>query len=131
MQTIRDLADKNMETVQQQEEGVTQVQAALHRHIQEVEKVMRRVETATALSQAAEQSLQDIVTLATESASVVSSIASAAEEQSNTSMEIHPVMDSINTIAAEAAENASSVAEAAQNLATIAKDLREIMRTLK
>lgn len=131
METIRDMADKNMATVRQLESGVTQVQAALHSHMREVEKVMRRVETATALSQAVEQSLQDIVALATESASVVSSIASAAEEQSNTSMEIHPVMDSINTIAAEAAQNAASVAESAQNLATIAKDLREIMRTLK
>ena len=69
--------------------------------------------------------------LATESASVVSSIASAAEEQSNTSMEIHPVMDSINTIAAEAAQNAASAADSVQNLASIAKDLRDIMRTLK
>lgn len=131
MDTIRDLADKNMETVRQLENNVAQVQAALRNHMREVKTVMRRVETATALSQAAEQSLQNIVSLATESASVVSSIASAAEEQSNTSMEIHPVMDSINTIAAEAAENASSVAQSAQNLATIAKDLREIMRTLK
>lgn len=62
---------------------------------------------------------------------MVSSIASAAEEQSNTAIEISPVMDSINTIAAEAAQNAASAADSVQNLAYIAKDLREIMRTLK
>ena len=75
--------------------------------------------------------MQEIVSLATDSAKVVSAIAAAAEEQSNTAIEISPVMDSINTIAAEAAQNAASVADSVQNLAHITKDLREIMRTLK
>lgn len=129
--TIRGLVEENMGNARSMENAVTLVQASLHAHVQEVDEVMLRVETLSSLAVTMERSLQEIVSLATDSAKVVSAIAAAAEEQSNTAIEISPVMDSINTIAAEAAQNAASVADSVQNLAHITKDLREIMRTLK
>ena len=113
------------------EENIASMQKALSRHAREVENAKLRVGNLSELALAAEKSLQEIVALATDSSSVAVSIASAAEEQSNTSMRIHPVMDSINSIAAEAAENAASVSESLQNLAHITSDLREIMQSLK
>lgn len=128
---VNTLTDKNKLALNKVEENIIVAQGALKRHVREVEKIMHRMKNLSELATASEKSLQDIVALATESSSLAVSIASAAEEQSNTSMRIHPVMDSINSIAAEAAENAASVAESVQNLAHITNDLREIMRTLK
>ena len=113
------------------EENITSLQIALTQHVQKVENAMRRVDSLSELGPAAESSLQEIVALATDSSSVAVSIAAAAEQQSNTSMRIHPVMDSINSIATEAAENAASVSESLQNLTHITSDLREIMQSLK
>ena len=128
---VRKLAEKTMAATHEVGENIDAIQHSARVNIGEVEVAVQNVGKATELANASGQALEEIVMLASSNSHVVSSIATAAEEQSATSEEINSSVDEINRITGETASGMVQSSEAVQELSRMAQELRTIMQTLQ
>jgi methyl-accepting chemotaxis protein len=94
-------------------------------------QVSQAVDTANQLAAQAGETLMAIARIAEVSMSQITSIATAAEEQSATSEEVNRSVAEISAIASEAAQAMAQSAQAVSDLARQVGALRELVASLK
>ncbi|MDL2316593.1 methyl-accepting chemotaxis protein [Desulfovibrio sp. OttesenSCG-928-A18] len=128
---VRKLAEKTMTATQEVGSNITAIQQSTRKNIEEMGNAAKGVSEATALAQSSGEALSEIVDLASSNSSVVTSIATAAEEQSATSEEINHSIDEINRIVGETSEGMIQSSSAVQELSRMAQELRRVMEKLR
>ncbi len=128
---VRKLAEKTMSATYEVGTNIQDIQQAARLNIEEVERAVQSVGAATELANASGEALGEIVHLAVDNSGVVSSIATAAEQQSATSEEINRAIDEINRITNETAGGMIQSSEAVQELSRMAQQLKNVMEDLR
>ncbi|MDR0826613.1 MAG: methyl-accepting chemotaxis protein [Desulfovibrio sp.] len=128
---VRKLAEKTMSATQEVGASIAAVQTSAHTNISAVENAVQSISEATELANSSGEALNGIVQLAADNSAVVSSIATAAEEQSATSEEINLAIAEINTIVNETSEGMMQSSTAVQELSRVAQELRQVMDRLQ
>ncbi len=128
---VRKLAEKTMTATKEVGENISAIQHSAQTNIQEVAEAGKSVTEATALANESGGALQDIVKLASATSSVVTSIATAAEEQSAASEEITQAVEEINRLVSETTEGMIQSSAAVQDLSRTAQELRQVMEGLR
>ena len=128
---VRKLAEKTMTATQEVGASIGAIQHSARTNIEKVSSATTAVIEATDLAAASGRALSEIVEFAHSSSSVVSSIATAAEEQSATSEEISRSIEEINRIVGETSDGMHQAAQAVSELSQIAQELNRIMGQLQ
>ncbi len=128
---VRKLAEKTMNATQEVSNAIVSIQAAARVNIEQVNSAVKSVTEATDLANASGVALDEIVSLASANSYVVSSIATAAEQQSATSEEISRAIEEINNIVNETSEGIIQSSTALQDLSQMAQKLRNDMAKLR
>lgn len=127
---VRKLAEKTMDATNEVETTVTAIQSATKINIENVNESVKDVDKATTLADSSGQALSTIVSLSDEGLNLISSIATAAEEQSATSEQINGAVLEVNRIIEETSEGMNQSAQAVQELVQTAQELRSVMERL-
>ncbi|GHV52120.1 hypothetical protein FACS1894206_00320 [Deltaproteobacteria bacterium] len=128
---VRKLAEKTMHATQEVGSSISAVQNSAQTNIGEVASAVKSIAEATELANSSGEALNGIVQLASANSAIVTSIATAAEEQSATSEEINRSIAEINTIVGETSEGMIQSSAAVQELSKVAQELRNVMDGLK
>ncbi|MDR1659290.1 MAG: methyl-accepting chemotaxis protein [Desulfovibrio sp.] len=128
---VRKLAEKTMTATQEVGHNISGIQCSAKINIDEVEKAVASIAEATGLASSSGQALSEIVQLATANSAVVSSIATAAEEQRATSEEINQSVEEVNRIVNGTAAGMEQAAASVQELAGMAHRLNQVVGSLK
>jgi len=128
---VRKLAEKTMDATHEVGSSITAIQDSTRVNIEEMSKAVESVTKATGLANSSGMALQEIVTLASDNSTVVSSIAAAAEEQSATSEEINRAIEEISSIVNTTAEGMVESSVAVQELSRMTQELNIVMARLK
>jgi methyl-accepting chemotaxis protein len=128
---VRKLAEKTMTATQEVGSNIGAIQHAARANVDAMEDAVRSVGEATELANRSGDALKDIVGMASLNSTVVTSIATAAEEQSATSEEINKALEEINGIVAETTDGMVQSSGAVQDLSRMAQELNAIMEKLK
>ena len=128
---VRKLAEKTMTATKEVGETIRGIQSVASQNIQGMEDANRAIAESTDLVRQSGQALDEIVRMSENTALQVSSIATAAEEQSAASEEINEAVDQINSIATETADSMQQTTIAIHELAEQAENLRSLVADLK
>ncbi|MDR2893326.1 MAG: methyl-accepting chemotaxis protein [Deltaproteobacteria bacterium] len=128
---VRKLAEKTMTATHEVGTNIAAIQGSTRTNINEVNEAAKAVTEATELANTSGQALSEIVNLASANSVVVSSIATAAEQQSSTSEEINQSIEEINKIVGETSEGMVQSASAVQELSRMAQELNGVMAELQ
>jgi methyl-accepting chemotaxis protein len=128
---VRKLAEKTMSATQEVGSSITAIQQSAKASIKEMKEAVTAIAGATDLANSSGQALSEIVELATSNSALVTSIATASEEQSATSEEINSSVEEVNTIAGETAQGMERASSSVQELSRMAQELSRIMEGLK
>ncbi len=128
---VRKLAEKTMVATQEVGSNINAIQNSARTNISEVSNAVKSISEATGLANSSGVALKEIVELAAANSSVVTSIATAAEEQSATSEEINRSIEEINHVVGETTDGMIQSSAAVQDLSRMAQELRRVMDTLK
>jgi methyl-accepting chemotaxis protein len=127
---VRKLAEKTMSATQEVGSSISAIQQSAKNNIQEVGSAVTSIGEATDLANSSGDALKEIVDLASANSSVVTSIATAAEEQSSTSEEINRSIEEINRIVSETTDGMVQSSAAVQELSHMAQELNRVMDQL-
>ncbi|MDR1776583.1 MAG: methyl-accepting chemotaxis protein [Desulfovibrio sp.] len=128
---VRKLAEKTMAATHEVGESITAIQQSAKNNIAEVGAAVEAVTKANSLADSSGNSLREIVDLASATSTVVTSIATAAEEQSAASEEINSSLEEINKIVSETTQGIVQSAAAVADLARMAQDLNKVVEELR
>ena len=128
---VRKLAEKTMHATSEVGSSITGIQNTTEHNIEQFAKAVELVGRATELAGTSGEALSEILALAENTAGLISSIATAAEEQSATSEEINKSVEEINRIAFETSSGMSGASSAVQNLAQLAAELKDLLEKLQ
>jgi methyl-accepting chemotaxis protein len=127
---VRKLAEKTMSATQEVGSSINAIQQSAKTNIQEVGSAVSSIGEATNLANSSGEALKEIVDLAAANSAVVTSIATAAEEQSSTSEEINRSIEEINRIVNETTDGMVQSSAAVQELSQMAQELSRVMEQL-
>ncbi|THB63323.1 MAG: HAMP domain-containing protein [Desulfovibrio sp.] len=127
---VRKLAEKTMAATNEVGENIRAIQSAAETNVRSVNTAVGSVTEATDLANNSGEALDQIVSMSTESSALVSSIATAAEEQSATSEEINNAIEDVNRVVAETTDGMVQSSAAVQELARMAQELKGVLRAL-
>jgi methyl-accepting chemotaxis protein len=127
---VRKLAEKTMSATQEVGNSIGAIQHSAKTNIDEVASAVSSIGEATTLANSSGDALKEIVELAAANSSVVTSIATAAEEQSSTSEEINRSIEEINRIVNETTDGMVQSSAAVQELSRMAQELNRVMEQL-
>jgi methyl-accepting chemotaxis protein len=127
---VRKLAEKTMSATQEVGSSINAIQQSAKTNIQEVGSAVTSIGEATNLANSSGDALKEIVDLAAANSAVVTSIATAAEEQSATSEEINRAIEEINRIVNETTDGMVQSSAAVQELSQMAQELNRVMDQL-
>ncbi|MFW5499249.1 MULTISPECIES: methyl-accepting chemotaxis protein [unclassified Maridesulfovibrio] len=113
---VRKLAEKTIGATDQVDKSITSIQGLAKQNIEGMRNAVEAIGGATEHSRASGAVLSEIVSLASNAAGQVQSIATAAEEQSATSDEINRSITEIDSMTEDNARNSMLAAEAATDL---------------
>ncbi|WP_051257758.1 methyl-accepting chemotaxis protein [Desulfovibrio cuneatus] len=128
---VRKLAEKTMNATQEVSGSIHAIQQSARVSIDGVHEVVNTIQGATEYTNASGDALRQIVQIASSSSSIVSAIATAAEEQSATSEEINRAIEEISSIVGETTNGMLESSQAVQELAHTAQELDAVMEQLK
>jgi methyl-accepting chemotaxis protein len=128
---VRKLAEKTMNATREVGTSITAIQQSAKTSIHEMGEAVAAISGATELANSSGRALSEIVELATSNSEFVSSIATAAEEQSATSEEINSSIEEVNKIAGETAKGMEGASSSVQELSRMAQELNRITEDLK
>ncbi|SBW05253.1 exported hypothetical protein [uncultured delta proteobacterium] len=128
---VRKLAEKTMSATSEVGSSITGIQTATSQNIQRFSQAATLVAKSSELATTSGQALDQILAFAEHSAAVVSSIATAAEEQSATSEEINRSVEEIHRIAGDTASGMEEANVAVRSLAELATELNSLLDKLK
>ncbi|MDR2604597.1 MAG: methyl-accepting chemotaxis protein [Desulfovibrio sp.] len=127
---VRKLSEKTMSATQEVGSSISAIQHSAKTNMQEVDSAVTSIGEATTLANSSGEALKEIVDLAAANSIVVTSIATAAEEQSSTSEEINSSIEEINRIVTETADATVQSSAAVQELSQMAQELNQVMEQL-
>jgi methyl-accepting chemotaxis protein len=127
---VRKLAEKTMSATQEVGSSINAIQQSAKVNIEKVASAADNIGEATSLADSSGEALKEIVNLASANSSVVTSIATAAEEQSSTSEEINNSVEEIHRIVNDTANGMVQSAAAIQELSQMAQELNRVMGQL-
>jgi methyl-accepting chemotaxis protein len=127
---VRKLAEKTMTATQEVGNSIKAIQQSAKTNIEEVGSAVSSIGEATGLADSSGEALKEIVDLAAANSSVVTSIATAAEEQSSTSEEINRAIEEIHRIVNETSDGMVQSSSAVQELSHMAQELSRVMEQL-
>lgn len=128
---VRKLAEKTMAATTEVGENIKTIQIAAENNVQSVNTAVENINEATGLAGRSGEALGEIVTMSTDTSSLISSIATAAEQQSATSEEINGAIDEVNQIVSETTDGMVQSATAVHELAEMALELKKVLSSLK
>ena len=128
---VRKLAEKTMTATKEVGDSIAAIQGSTRINIESMAGAAQSINEANDLANSSGDALDEIVNLASATSAVVTSIATAAEEQSQTSEEISRSISEINIVVAETTEGMVQSAAAVQELSRIAQELNRVMDSLK
>ncbi len=128
---VRKLAERTMAATSQVTQSIEAITKGVAQNVQSMAQTQGAVESASSLTTKAGEALAAIARIAELSMSQITSIATAAEEQSATSEEINRSVMEITTIASEAAQAMHQAAQAVGDLAQQVTALRELVASLR
>ena len=128
---VRKLAEKTMTATKEVGDSIAAIQHSTKVNIESMAGAAQSINEANDLANSSGEALDEIVELASATSAVVTSIATAAEEQSQTSEEISRAISEINIVVAETTEGMVQSAAAVQELSRIAQELNRVMDSLK
>lgn len=123
---VRKLAENTMKATQEVRQAIESIQGSTAQNISGMQNVSGSVDQATDLSQRSAGSLQEIVSLVSDTTSMVAAIAAAAEEQSAASEEIQRTVGEVTKLSEMTVEQSHSSADAAHQLTQLAEQLRQV-----
>jgi methyl-accepting chemotaxis protein len=128
---VRKLAEKTMTATQEVGSSIGAIQQSTKANMEAVAGAVQNVEEATTLANRSGDALKEIVDMSATNAAVVTSIATAAEEQSATSEEIAKALEEINRIVGETTDGMVQSSQAVQDLSRMAQELNSVMGKLR
>ena len=128
---VRKLAEKTMSATTDVGQMVTSIRKSVTQSIDQVDRAVDLIASATEESNRSGDALQEIVTMMDETADQVRAIATASEEQSATSDEINRSINQVNTIAEQTAQAMGEAAKAVSELAGQAQALSSLIEEMK
>lgn len=128
---VRKLAEKTMSATTEVGGSINGIQNSTRNNISKMSDVAERAKEATGLAGASGEALQEILNLVSANTSLISSIATAAEQQSATSEEINLSIEEINQIAREIASGMEHSSSAVTEVSRLAQDLRALLTKLR
>ncbi len=128
---VRKLAEKTMSATTEVGSNIKGIQQATTANIRRVEEAAKSVGEATTLAGTSGEALSTILQLANANSSLITNIATAAEQQSATSEEINHAIEEINRIAGDTAEGMVQSSSAVQEVAAMAQELRALLQRLQ
>ena len=128
---VRKLAEKTMKATQEVEESVNTIQGSVDVSVKNMDDAGSAVGSANEKIKSLGEELAKIIKMTEETSSQVTSIATAAEEQSAASEEVNQSVNSINNSAKETSDVTRQSAQAINDLAEQANELQKIIDELK
>ncbi len=128
---VRKLAEKTMSATTEVGASITGIQRSTAANITQFEKAVKIISDATELSNTSGAALEEIQELAEHNASLITGIATAAEEQSATSEELSQVSSAVSEIADEISNGMDEAASAVRDLAQLAVELKQNLQKLQ
>ncbi len=128
---VRKLAEKTMSATTEVGSSITGIQHSTANNIAQFEKAVKIINDATELTNTSGAALEEIQELAEHNASLITGIATAAEEQSATSEELSQVASSVSEIADEISHGMNDASAAVRDLAELALELKQNLRMLQ
>ncbi|MHC1713182.1 MAG: methyl-accepting chemotaxis protein [Solidesulfovibrio sp.] len=129
---VRKLAEKTMAATGEVGKAIGGIQSETRQHIDNVDKAVSGIETATVKARSSWTTLEGIVALVDAVADQIGSIAAASQQQSAASEEINRAIDGVNRISSDTAQAVSDSVSAIEELreqAAILSDLIADMRS--
>ncbi|MFW5490371.1 MAG: methyl-accepting chemotaxis protein [Desulfovibrio sp.] len=127
---VRKLAEKTMSATREVGENIKAIQAATETNMKSVDGAVESVSQATKLADLSGKALEAIVSMSADSSELISSIATAAEQQSATSEEINRAIEDVNRIVIETTDGMLQSSMAVQELAKMSLDLKNVLDKL-
>lgn len=127
---VRKLAEKTMTATDEVGSAIKAIQEGAQRSIEGVKQANIAVEESTEIAQSSGNTLEKIVDIVNGTSDQVQSIATAAEQQSATSEQIHRAVDDINSIASQTAEGMREADAASEELVRMCGELNTLIRSL-
>ncbi len=128
---VRKLAEKTMTATKEVGEAIAAIQDGTQKSVAATRGAAEAVARSTSLAEESGRSLSEIVGLVAGTAGQVTSIATAAEQQSATSEEINRAIEDISRISSETADGMSQSALAVNELAHQAHNLQALIDEMK
>lgn len=128
---IRKLAEKTMLATKDVGGYITAIQNSSGKSTQATDETLGSIEQATGLCNDAGEALKQILGYSRDTANQVESIATASEEQSAASEEVHTAIDSVNNIATQTAESMAVASKSLEDLAHLATELDAFMTRMQ
>ncbi len=128
---VRKLAEKTMSATTEVGASISGIQSSTASNITQFEKAAKIINEATGLANTSGEALAEIHSLAEGNAGLITGIATAAEEQSATSEEIHMAADGVSRIADEISSGMEEASVAVRELAELSLELRETLNRLQ
>lgn len=128
---VRKLAEKTMASTSEVASAINAIQDNSSKSISQVDTTVQLIEHTSELAVRSDQALEEIVSLADNTADQVRAIATASEEQSAASEEITRSITTVNDISTETSNAMKQSAQAVSDLAQQMLDLRELMGEMK
>ena len=124
---VRKLAERTTAATSEVTGSIQNITGTVDKNVRSVNQAVAAIEDSNRLAAQAGASLQEILIIAGKAVDQITSIATAAEQQSATSEEINRSVDEINAIASETAQGMNQSAEAISDLAHQVSDLRALV----
>ncbi len=121
---VRKLAEKTMSATSEVGSKIGAIQQAAEQNRHSVDKAVEHVTQATHLARNSGEALGQIVAMSQDSLQLISSIATAAEEQSSTSEQINRTIEEVNAIVERTTREVVRSSSAIQQIATVSQDLK-------
>jgi methyl-accepting chemotaxis protein len=128
---VRKLAEKTMSATKEVGDAIGVIQHSTRLNVENVEKSVHLIETATGLAKDSGEALGEIVGLVDAASDQVRSIATASEEQSAASEEISRSIEQVNIISSETSQAMNEAAKAVSALAEQAQMLQRLIAKLE
>ncbi len=128
---VRKLAEKTMTSTADVEKAISAINVSMNESLHAVETAVSQIETSTELASQAEQSLENIVRDAENTANEIQSIATASEEQSATSDEINNSINNVNELTRRSSAAMGECAQAVSELARQSQELNALVENMK
>ena len=128
---VRKLAEKTMASTNEVGNAINAIRNSTEKSIKQVDVAAESIARATDLSNRSGQALEQIVSMAEQSADEVRAIATAGEQQSATSEEINRSITEINDIATNTSQAMQHASQAIAELARQARHLNDMVEDMK